>query len=212
MCEKINRPLIWVIASLWLFLPGRLSGAEGETTGTVKGTITIGGSATSDVVVSVEGLPDERVKAQLLKLKAKKLVLDQRDVRFIPRVMAISVGGTVDFLNSDKTFHNVFSTSEAKKFDLGLYSPGRSRSLTFEKPGVVKILCHVHPHMEAFVVVKEHPFFGVTDSRGNYQLDNVPLGKYRLEIWHPELGTRVEAFNLARDRDVLTIDVDLKRK
>jgi len=213
MCEKVKWYLtVWVLTALWLFLPGRLSGAEGEASGIVKGTITIGERPTSDVVVSVEGLPDERVKTRLLKLKAKKVVMDQRDVQFFPRVLAVPVGSTVNFLNNDKTFHNVFSPSEAKKFDLGLYSPGRSRSVTFEKPGVVKILCHVHPHMEAFIVVKEHPFFGVTDGRGNYQLDNVPLGKYRLEIWHPEFGARVEPFNLVRDREILTIDVDLKGK
>ena len=212
MCEKMNWYLIWVLTPLWLILPGRLSGAEGGLTGIIKGTITIGGRPTSDVVVSVDGLPDERVKAQLLNLKAKQVVMDQRDVQFIPRVLAVPVGSTVNFLNNDKTFHNVFSPSEAKKFDLGLYSPGRSRSVTFEKPGVVKILCHVHPHMEAFIVVKQYPFFGVTDSRGNYQLDNVPLGKYRLEMWHPEFGARVEPFDLVRDREMLTIDVDLKRK
>jgi len=213
MCEKVKWYLtVWVLAALWIFLPGRLPGAEGEARGIVKGTITIGGRPTSDVVVSVEGLPDERVTTQLSKLKAKKVVMDQRDVKFFPRVLAVPVGSTVDFLNNDKTFHNVFSLSEAKKFDFGLYSPGRSRSVTFEKPGVVKILCHVHPHMEAFIVVKEHPFLGVTDNRGNYQLDNVPLGKYRLEIWHPELGAKVEPFNLVRDREILTIDVDLKRK
>lgn len=212
MVNKTRRALIWGLVSLWLFLPGPLlSGTVEHTTGIVKGTITIGGRAISDVLVSVEGLSDERVKA-LLKLETKKVVMDQREVKFIPRVLAVPVGSTVNFLNSDKTFHNVFSTSEAKKFDLGLYSPGRSRSVTFDKPGVVKILCHVHPHMEAYIVVKEHPSFGVTDSRGNYQLENVPLGKLRLEIWHPEFGSRVEPFTLVRDGEVLSIDVDLKRK
>jgi plastocyanin len=213
MDEKTNRALIWGIVSLWLFLPGHLrSGTVEDATGTVKGTITIGGRATSDALVSVEGLANESVKAQLLKLKNKRFVMDQREVKFIPRVLAVAVGSTVDFLNSDKTFHNVFSTSEIKKFDLGLYSPGRSRTVTFDQPGVVKVLCHVHPHMEAFIVVKEHPFFGVTDNRGNYQLENIPLGKYRLEIWHPEFGSRVEPFAVVRDREVLNIDVDLKRK
>lgn len=213
MGNKTKRALIWGIVSLWLFLPGHLlSGSVEDPTGIVKGTVTIGGRATSDALVSVEGLSDDRIKAQLLKLKTKRFVMDQREVKFIPRVLAVPVGSTVDFLNSDRTFHNVFSTSEAKKFDLGLYSPGRSRSVTFDNPGVVKILCHVHPHMEAFIVVKEHPSFGFTDGRGNYQLENVPLGKFRLEIWHPEFGSRVESFTLVRDGEVLSIDVDLKGK
>ena len=206
----MNRQLIWVFALLWLLLPGHLSGAEGGTTGIVKGTITGGGRPTSDVVVSVEGLSHEQLKSQASIFQTKKAVMDQRNVQFIPRVLAVTAGTTVDFLNNDKTFHNVFSTSAAKSFDLGLYSPGRSRSVSFEKPGVVKILCHVHPHMDAYIVVKEHPFFAVTDKQGNYQLENVLLGSYRLELWHPEFGTRWEPFNLVRDREIQTIDVDLK--
>ncbi|MEE9550381.1 MAG: carboxypeptidase regulatory-like domain-containing protein, partial [Candidatus Binatia bacterium] len=116
----------------------------------------------------------------------------------------------VTFPNNDDAWHNVFSNSEAKKFDLGLYSPGKTRNVTFDKPGVVRILCNVHPHMEAYVVVKEHPFFTLSDSRGNYRLGAVPVGRYRLEFWHPELGTRVEPFNMARDGEVLAIDVDLE--
>lgn len=138
--------------------------------------------------------------------------MDQREMKFIPRVLAVLAGTTVDFLNSDKTFHNVFSTSETKKFDLGLYSPGRTRNVTFEKPGVVRLLCHVHPQMEAFIVVKEHPYFGVTDKQGNYQFGNVPQGKYNLELWHPEFGVRVVPLNVGRDREVVTHDVDLKQK
>jgi plastocyanin len=212
LVKNLELYLIWFVACVCVFLPWILLGGESGGTGNVRGTITIGGRPTSDVVVSVEGLSPKQLNSQLLSGKFDKAVMDQRDVKFIPRVLAIRVGSTVDFLNSDKTFHNVFSTSEAKRFDLGLYSPGRSRAVTFEKPGVVRILCHVHPHMEAFIVVKEHAFFGVTDKHGSYQLGNVPLGKYRLELWHPEFGTRVETFYLARDGEVLTIDADLKRK
>jgi hypothetical protein len=66
--------------------------------------------------------------------------------------------------------------------------------------------------MEAFIVVKAHPFFGVTDKRGNYQLGNISQGKYRLELWHPEFGTRVEPLNLVREREVRTVDIDFKKK
>lgn len=195
-----------------LLLPAAVFAAEVGKTGIVKGTITIGGKPTADAVVSVEGVPQKKLQTQDSKLKTTRAVVDQRDLKFIPRVLPALFGTTVDFPNNDKTFHNVFSTSEAKKFDLGLYAPGNSRSVTFEKPGVVRILCNVHPDMEAFIVVKEHPFFGVTDNRGNYLLSNVPLGKYRLELWHPEFGTRVEPFNLVREGEVLAIDVDLKKK
>jgi hypothetical protein len=138
--------------------------------------------------------------------------MDQRDMKFIPRVLPVLVGTTVEFPNNDKVWHNVFSASDAKKFDLGLYAPGKSRSVTFDKPGAVRILCNVHPDMEAHIVIKGHPNFAVTDKRGNYQLKGVPLGKYRLEIWHPEFGTRSEPLNLVREGEVLAIDVDLKKQ
>ena len=201
----------WSLALLGLFLAAHASGAETAATGTIKGTITAGGRPTSDAVVSVEGLPQEKGKSQKAKGKTSKAVIDQKDMKFIPRVVPILVGTTVDFPNNDKTFHNVFSTSEAKKFDLGLYPSGESRSVTFDKPGVVKVLCNVHPNMEAYVVVKGHPNFSASDIQGNYRLNGIPLGKYRLEIWHPEFGTKVVSFNLVRDGEVLAIDVDMKK-
>jgi plastocyanin len=182
--------------------------AEGVKTGTVKGAITIAGKPTADAVVSIEGLPAEAGKAA----KGASAALDQREMKFIPRVLAVRTGTKVSFPNNDKTWHNVYSTSEAKKFDLGLYAPKQSRETTFEKPGVVKILCNVHPNMEAFIVVKAHPYFSATDGRGNYQINSVPLGKARLEIWHPNFGTRKETVNLVAEGEVLTLDFDLKKK
>ena len=137
--------------------------------------------------------------------------MDQRDMKFIPRVLPVVIGTTVDFPNNDKTFHNVFSTSEAKKFDLGLYPAGKSRNVAFDKAGVVKILCNVHPNMESYVVVKEHPYYAVSDARGNYRVNGVPLGKYRLEVWHPEFGTKSVPFELVREDEVLGLNVDLKK-
>ena len=195
-----------------LLLSATAFGGEAIKTGIVKGTVTIGGKLASDVVVSVEGLPKENLKSQISNLKSKKAVIDQRDVKFIPRVLAVLVGTTVDFPNNDKTFHNVFSPSEAKKFDLGLYAAGETRRATFDKPGVVRILCNVHPDMEAYVVVKGHHFFAAADKQGNYRINAVPLGKYRLEVWHPEFGTTIQPFNLVREGEVLAIDIDLKKQ
>ena len=186
-------------------------GGEAAKTGVVKGTIAVAGNPAADVVVSIEGVPQDQSKAQLSGGKAKA-VIDQKDLKFDPRVLAVVVGTTVDFPNNDKTFHNVFSNSDAKKFDLGLYPSGKSRSVTFDKAGVVKILCNAHPHMEAYIAVKTHRYFSVPDTRGNYSLKNIPLGKYRLEIWHPELGTKVVPIELVRDGEVVAVDADLKKK
>lgn len=200
-----------------LFVPfGLLSFAlvfagEPAKTGIVKGTITIEGQPTPDAVVSVEGLPAAALSPKPSALGSRKALIDQRDLKFIPRVLPVLVGTTVDFPNDDHTWHNVFSKSEAKKFDLGLYPPGESRSVTFDKPGVVRVLCSAHPNMEAYVVVKAHRYFARSDERGSYQISGVPLGKYRLEIWHPDSGTKVERFSLVRDGEVLSMDIDLNR-
>lgn len=202
---------IATLAFFIAFIVTAAHAAEGVKTGTVKGTITIGGKPTADAVVSVEGLPTEAGKPKN-GAKGSTAVLDQRDMKFVPRVLAIRTGTKVSFPNNDKTWHNVYSTSEAKKFDLGLYAPKQSRETTFEKAGVVKILCNVHPNMEAFIVVKGHPYFSATDGRGNYQISNFPLGKARLEIWHPNFGTRKESVNIVAEGEVLTLDFDLKKK
>lgn len=202
----------WALTLFGLFLHAMAFGGEAVKTGIVKGSITVGGRPTSDVVVSIEGISKENLKFQISDQKPEPALIDQQDMKFVPHVLPVLVGTSVEFANNDKTFHNVFSTSEAKRFDLGLYSPGRRRTVTFDKSGLVRILCHVHPNMEAYVVVKEHPYFAVTDKRGNYQISAVPLGKYRLEIWHPDFGTRVVPVELVREGEVLAIDLDFKKK
>ena len=199
------------VSLLGFLVPLLVFGGEATKTGIIKGTITIGGKPTTDAVVSVEGLPQENLKSQISNLKSKKAVMDQREVKFIPRVLPVLAGTTVSFPNNDKTWHNVFSKSEAKPFDLGLYPAGETRSVTFDKPGVVRILCNVHPSMEAYVVVKGHAYFAAPDKRGNYRINAVPLGQYRLEVWHPDFETKVVSFNLVREGEVLTLNVDLKK-
>jgi len=187
-------------------------GAEVAGTGIVKGTITIAGKPTSDAVVSIEGVPAEKAKAQLAALKSKNWAMDQRDNKFSPTVLAVVVGAKVAFPNHDTSWHNVYSKGGAKDFDLGLYAPGKSRDVTFDKPGVARILCNVHPNMEAFIVVKEQPFFSVADKRGNYRIDGIPLGRYRISVWHPTLGTTEAGIELVRDGQVSDINFDLNKK
>lgn len=206
----MRRHFLWSAALLGLLIPLLALGGEAGKTGIVKGTITISGRPTADAVISVVGL--EISKFELRNSKLKKAVMDQRNLKFIPRVLPVLVGTTVEFPNNDKTWHNVYSKSETKEFDLGLYPAGETRSVTFDKPGVVRILCNVHPNMEAHVVVKDHPYFTTPDQRGNYTLTRVSLGQQRLDIWHPEFGTRLVPFNLVREGEVLSVNVDLKKK
>jgi plastocyanin len=111
-------------------------------------------------------------------------VLDQRNQTFIPYVLAVPVGTTVDFLNNDSTYHNVFSLSRPKRFDLGRYARGASRSVRFDRPGVVRVFCDIHSHMSAFVLVFAHRYFALTDGDGRYRIDGVPAGEYRLVAWN----------------------------
>jgi plastocyanin len=178
----------------------------------VKGTVTIAGKPASNVVVSVEGVAPENVKARLAAMKSKTAVMDQKESKFFPTMLPIVVGTKVAFPNHDKSWHNVFSKGGAKDFDVGLYPPGKSREVIFDKPGVARILCNAHPNMEAFIVVKEHPFFSAADKAGNYRIDAIPLGTYRVTVWHPELGSTEASVELARDGQVSDIDFDLKKK
>jgi plastocyanin len=109
--------------------------------------------------------------------------LDQQNETFVPHVLPIVAGTTVDFPNNDRTYHNVFSLSKTKTFDLGRYAAGHSKSVRFDKPGIVRVFCDIHSHMSAFILVFTHRYFSVTDPDGAYRLPNVPPGTYTVFAW-----------------------------
>jgi plastocyanin len=120
--------------------------------------------------------------------------LDQRNEAFVPHVLAVVSGTTVDFPNNDQTYHNVFSLSRTKTFDLGRYAAGRSKAVRFDRPGIVRVFCDIHAHMSAFILVFSHRYFAVTDDEGRYRLENVPPGTYNLVAWNetaPEETRRI---------------------
>lgn len=114
---------------------------------------------------------------------------------FIPHVLPIVKGSTVEFPNQDPIFHNVFSLSRTKSFDLGRYPSGSSRSVTFEQTGIVPVFCHLHSDMSAIVMVLDNPYFSVPGTDGRYRIDDIPAGKYTLIAWHERserVGQQVE--------------------
>ena len=110
--------------------------------------------------------------------------MDQRNETFLPHVLTIDQGTLVDFPNNDATYHNVFSLSKTRKFDLGRYARGKSKSIRFERAGVVRVFCDIHSHMSAFILVFSHPYYAKAEVDGRYRIDNVPAGTYTVSAWH----------------------------
>ncbi|MFN0108416.1 MAG: hypothetical protein ACKVZH_06130 [Blastocatellia bacterium] len=122
--------------------------------------------------------------AALRSASKQRKIIDQRDKRFTPHVVAVEAGSDVDFPNHDPYFHNVFSVFNGRQFDLGLYASGASRPVNFNRPGVSYIFCNIHPKMSAVVVAVDTPYFAVSDKAGNITINNVPAGSYKLQVWH----------------------------
>lgn len=118
-----------------------------------------------------------------------RVVLDQRNLAFVPRVLAVRVGTVVDFPNGDRVFHNVFSFHDGKKFDLGMYPVGSSKPVLFDKPGLSRIFCNIHPNMAAYVLTVDTPYFSVTDNNGSFTIPSVPAGIYTYHAWRSGSST-----------------------
>jgi len=114
--------------------------------------------------------------------------IQQVDRRFMPDLVVVPVGSTVSFPNMDPIFHNIYSLSKAKTFDLGAYDKGETRKVTFPKAGIVEVYCHLHPNMAATVVVTPNHWYARPDRAGQYQIHNVPPGQYTLVAWHKSAG------------------------
>lgn len=124
---------------------------------------------------------------------------------FVPRAVAVTVGSEVSFPNGDPFYHNVFSLSRPRTFDLGRYPSGQTRSVRFDKPGLIKVFCQIHSHMSASVMVFEHQWFAVPDAEGRFELSDVPSGTRRLVAWHERLGETTVSVHVDTGRP-LTVD------
>ncbi len=138
----------------------------------------------SRVVIYLEGLePADSKLANSVNFK-----IAQIDRRFTPDLLVVPIGSKVSFPNMDPIFHNIFSLSKPKSFDLGSYDKGESREVAFPKPGIVDIYCHLHPNMESTVVVTPNRWYARSDRSGQFQIHDVPPGKYTIVAWHKSAG------------------------
>jgi plastocyanin len=165
--------------------------ASAAFAGTIEGKVAPGKS-----VVYVDAIAGKTFPA----LSAKP-VMDQKGLVFAPHVMVVQEGTTVEFLNSDTVQHNVFwpSISGNKKdgHNLGTWPKGEKKAFQFNTPGVVPLLCNVHPEMSGYIVVSPTPYFAETDASGAYKIENVPDGKYNVVAWHEGMKTQTKSVDVA---------------
>ncbi len=162
-----------------------LAGLQSAAAGNITGKVTAHGAKNGgDAVIYIDKISGKTFSAP--KEHAK---MDQKNLAFVPHVLPVVAGTTVDFINSDDVLHNVFSPDKCcGKFNLGSWPKGQSKEFTFKDPGcIATLLCNVHPEMEGFVVVLETPYYGVSAKDGSYEIKDVPPGKYTLKIWHEKL-------------------------
>ena len=191
---------------LLFYLPGQAM--AGKITGNVK---TKGLRSPANILVYVVKTPP--IQEDLSKTK---FIMDQQNLTFDPHILPIPVGASVDFPNNDKVDHNIFSLSRTKKFNLGSYKPGDSKTVLFDKPGIVELRCDVHAEMAAYIMVLKNPYFAVTDDQGRFEIPaskqleqngikgmkDLPAGSYVLKIWHEKLKTQKQMVIIPENGDV----------
>ena len=176
-------------------------------------TLLMSDGSTAPAQDAVVWLPGAARIAPAASPAKPSMASDQK--RFVPHVVAVPTGTTVDFPNLDKIFHNAFSVSPGNQFDLGLYRKGASRSATFAAPGVVRVYCNIHQDMAAYVVVVAPGAMAITDASGAYRIAGLRPGRQAIKVWHEMTGEAEDAVDLAAGEDgtwELTLDARRYRR
>jgi plastocyanin len=159
-----------------MHLPGVTAVVVSQSDERVVGRAEVSGRPAADVVVWLDAPRAPRTPEG-------RLVIEQRNMQFTPRVMAARVGSTIELPNNDRVFHNVFSFNHGKPFDLGLYPTGATKRITLDRPAVNRLYCNIHPHMAAYIVAVDTPYFATSDKAGNFTMSGVPAGEYTYHAW-----------------------------
>jgi plastocyanin len=160
-----------------------------------------------NVVVSLQPPPPGATWPAVLPM----VQMDQQQCVFVPRVVVVPVGGTVEFLNTDRLLHNLHSASTGNPSFNRTQPRGRTIPIVFKQPEIIRLACDLHPWMRAWVVVAEHPFYAVTNDQGEFSLDNVPPGAYTLQLWQESLGTVTKDVTV-RDEAITTVTAEMRQK
>jgi plastocyanin len=155
-----------------------------------------------DFLVFIEG-PVGKVVPPEKPAQVKTERITQKGATFVPHVLPVVVGTTVEWPNNDDILHNVFSFSETRQFDLGLYkNPTTPKTVLFDKAGRVDVFCSIHSRMSCIVMVLENPFFSMTNDKGRFTIQNVPPGKYKLKAWHERLPGQSQEITIPETGEV----------
>lgn len=173
---------IHMVLAVTLFLCTNASITWAAGTSGIVGKVQIGPTALASAVVYLEG-----VKGTFPAAK-QRTVIDQKDKVFIPHVVGVMKGGTVEFRNSDDFLHNTYSQSKAKNFDLHQPVKGSRSLLKTDDTGAIEVRCHIHGNMQAWIVVVDNPYFAVTDEKGLFRITGVPPGTYHMKVWSEKNG------------------------
>jgi plastocyanin len=234
----MRRYFVWVISALvcaavvWAMAGGTAWG------GAIKGTVRLTGAPekpkklpvtidqyvcgkereAEDVVLS----PDNGIRYAVVSLQtpppgakwdasSPPVQIDQKQCMFVPHVVVVPAGGTVEFLNSDRLLHNLKSFSKANSPFNKAHPKARTISVVFKGPEIIRIECDLHSWMRAWVVVADHPFYAVTNEQGAFALDNIPAGKYILQVWQESLGIVTKEVAVG-DKAATTVTMEMSRK
>lgn len=171
--NSIARVALGLAAFVALAGPRAVAAPEHET---LAGRALAGGKPVADAVIWLDAPSAPRPREG-------RFVVHQRNMEFVPRVLVAPVGATVELPNNDRVFHNVFSFTNGKPFDLGLYPTGASKRITLDRPAVNRLYCNIHPHMAAYIVAVDTPYYATTDRAGRFTIAEVPAGRYAYHAW-----------------------------